>query len=446
MITRNLNIFSLFILLTGYLLLFQPANVFSQSNDPVSGNTSSHVNDEECEHVNNQDQGHVHGQDQNHKHESCDSGEGSDKYSRGNHNHQRFESFMPEGHMHGEGIAGTLMAVFKNTLMVVFFVVMMMLLLEYVTVKSGGRWNRFFMRRGWMQIILAAILGALPGCMGTYVAVSLYVHRLFSFAALVTVMIATSGDEAFIMIGVMPQTALIIFGILIAVAIISGFLVQIFMKNRSLMPAKDLHFEVHYQDPHCSTFERELFLPQLRKISFERALLISGSLLFVVLLLSGELGLVSWTWTKLTFLLTSLVGLAMFITVPDHFLTKHLWGHVIRKHFLKVFLWTFAAFLLINIIIPYLDLEAWLHTNTFYILLIAVLIGIIPESGPHIIFIILFLDGNIPLSILLANSIVQDGHGALPLLAESRKSFVAMKAVNLLIGFLTGLAGYFMGW
>lgn len=363
-----------------------------------------------------------------------------------NHGHQHFEAFMPEGHEHGEGVGGTLVAVFKHTLMVTIFVLVMMLLLEYITVRTRGRWNRFFTRRNWLQIIFAALLGALPGCMGTYVAVSLYVHRLFSFAALVTVMISTSGDEAFVMLGLMPGTALAIFGVLMIIAIASGFIVHIFMKNRSLMPSNDMHFEVHDHDPHCSCFDKDLLLPQLKKITFERALLIFGGLSFLVLLLAGELGLTTWSWTKVTFLLTVLIGLAIVITVPDHFLSKHLWGHVIKKHFIKIFLWTFAAFLLIHLIIPLLDLETWLATNKFYVLLIAVFIGILPESGPHIIFTLLFIDGSIPISVLLANSIVQDGHGALPLLAESRRSFIVMKAINLLIGFLVGLAGYLMGW
>lgn len=400
----------------------------------VSEDVDHHEHGEDCDHDHDQ-----------HRHEGDEACDHEHAASHG-HLHHPFEMYMPEGHEHAEGVAGTLVAVFKHTLMVTFFVMVMMLLIEYVTVRSGGRWNRFFMRRNWMQIIFAAILGILPGCMGVYVAVSLYVHRMFSFAALVTAMIATSGDEAFVMLGVMPGTAMLLFGVLAVIAIVSGLLVHLFMKNRSLMPEKDMHFEVHHHDPHCSSFDSKLFLPQLRKITFERALLIFGGVSFLFLLLSGDLGLVSWTWTKIAFLVVTLIGLAIVVTVPDHFMSKHLWGHVIKKHFLKVFLWTFGAFLLIHMIIPYLNLEVWLETNMFYILLIAVAIGILPESGPHIVFIVLFLDGSIPFSILLANSIVQDGHGALPLLAESRRSFIAMKAVNLLVGLAFGLAGYFMGW
>ena len=86
-----------------------------------------------------------------------------------------------------------------------------------------------------------------------------------------------------------------------------------------------------------------------------------------------------------------------------------------------------------------IDLENWIKANQLTILIIAVLVGLIPESGPHLMFVAMFINGTIPFGILLANSIVQDGHGAIPLLAESRKSFFMMKLVNLVIGLGAGL-------
>ena len=82
----------------------------------------------------------------------------------------------------------------------------------------------------------------------------------------------------------------------------------------------------------------------------------------------------------------------------------------------------------------------------FIILIIALLVGIIPESGPHYLFILLFIQGTIPFSILLANSIVQDGHGALPLLADSKRSFVYIKAINFGVGLLIGGLGLLAGF
>jgi len=91
------------------------------------------------------------------------------------------------------------------------------------------------------------------------------------------------------------------------------------------------------------------------------------------------------------------------------------------------------------------DLHQLIQHNMYWVLVVAVLIGIIPESGPHLIFVMLFASGNLPLSILLASSIVQDGHGSLPLLAESRKSFIKVKLINMAVGLLIGLAGLSLG-
>ncbi len=75
------------------------------------------------------------------------------------------------------------------------------------------------------------------------------------------------------------------------------------------------------------------------------------------------------------------------------------------------------------------------------VLLIAVLVGIIPESGPHMLFVTLFAHGSLPFSILLASSIVQDGHGTLPLLAVSNLAFFWLKTINVTIGLLVGSIG-----
>jgi len=77
-------------------------------------------------------------------------------------------------------------------------------------------------------------------------------------------------------------------------------------------------------------------------------------------------------------------------------------------------------------------------------LLLAIVIGIIPESGPHMIFVTLYAGGMIPFSILLASSISQDGHGSLPLLAESKRGFLYVKSVNMVVALVVGLMGYIM--
>ena len=76
------------------------------------------------------------------------------------------------------------------------------------------------------------------------------------------------------------------------------------------------------------------------------------------------------------------------------------------------------------------------------VLLVACLVGLIPESGPHLIFLTLYAEGTIPLSIFLASSIVQDGHGMLPMLAESQQNLgmqFGIRSIPTMIIFVGGI-------
>ena len=79
------------------------------------------------------------------------------------------------------------------------------------------------------------------------------------------------------------------------------------------------------------------------------------------------------------------------------------------------------------------------------IFLICALVGIIPESGPHMIFVMMFANGLIPFSILLTSSIVQDGHGMLPLFSYTIKDSVLIKLFHLLFAIVIGLPLFLLG-
>ncbi len=350
------------------------------------------------------------------------------------------------GEIHFDNFFQFILDIFKHAVIITVFVLIMMLLIEYITIQTKGKWSKPFSKNPWMQVLFAALMGITPGCLGVYIIVSLYAHRILNFAALVTAMIATFGDEAFVMFAMIPSKTLVLMGSIFSIAMCSGLLLNLFPAGKSLMYLPVNHLLLHDQDPDCVCFQPSLILPQLKKISFERAMLLTVGLFFIIFLINGEIGPSTWDWKKIIFLLVALIEVFIVATVPDHFLRKHLWDHVIKKHLLKIFLWTFGAFLIIHLGLELLNLDHWLQSNIFTVLIIAILVGLIPESGPHMVFITLFANSSIPFSILLANSIVQDGHGALPLLAESRKSFLYMKGINALIGFLIGLTGLLTGF
>jgi len=325
----------------------------------------------------------------------------------------------------------------KQTLMITAFVLFMMIVIDYINVQSKNLWAEKLQKSPLLQIIIAALLGMTPGCMGAFTVVSLYTHRMMGLAGLVAVMIATSGDEAFVMFALFPGKAFILHGILLVIAIAAGWIVHLFNKNDT---AIEQHGFVVHQNEHCKCFTKNTIIPQLKNMTFERAILLLFTALFIVMLILGIIGSRIWDWKKITFLVGSLFILFAFITVPEHFLKEHLYNHILKKHLLRLFLWTWGAFIVLHFIQTNIVLSYLVQNNTFIVLLFAVLIGLIPESGPHLMFVTLFSQNLLPFSILLANSIVQDGHGMLPLLAESRKDFIKVKAINMLAGFLVGFS------
>jgi hypothetical protein len=329
----------------------------------------------------------------------------------------------------------------EDTLTVTFFVMVMLLLIEFITVQTKGNWSKPLHKSGWLQILVAIVLGLIPGCLGTFSAVSLYVHGIFNFSALMAALIATTGDEAFIMFSVIPGAAIKINLILIGLSLLFGGVMYLLLKNKTYMKRGEHLIEECHAIPDCVGFEAAKIIPEWKNLSFTRALLVGFNLLFLFYLLFADTHNSGWGWEKIMFLIVTLIGLFIVATVPDHFLHEHLWRHTIRKHLPRIFLWTLGAFLFIEIALGYFDLERWLESNLVIVLVIALLIGIIPQSGPHIIFISMYASGIIPFSILLANSFVQDGHGGMPLLAESGRSFVIAKGIKFLIGATIGTAG-----
>jgi hypothetical protein len=334
--------------------------------------------------------------------------------------------------------------VVKHALMITSFVLIMMLLIEYINVQTRGSWQQSLRKTRIGQYILGAVLGVIPGCLGAFTVVSLYSHRTVSFGALVAAMIATSGDEAFVMLSMFPLQALWLSAILFIVAIAAGWMADKLLKKQERFLVKEEHeLEVHQADL-CHCYSSKDILPQLWNISFPRAVLIVLLGGFMFALLTGMLGSGVWDWKIITFAIGAGFSLFVVLTVPDHFLEKHLWEHVVKKHLIRIFLWTSGTLLAIAYLDNWLDIGSLIQDNLYIVLFIAVLVGVIPESGPHLLFVTLFSQGTIPFAILLANSIVQDGHGTLPLLAVSGRAFIWLKVVNIVIGLVLGLLGLYL--
>jgi hypothetical protein len=374
----------------------------------------------------------------------------------------------------------SLIDIIRNSILITGLVVVMMMMIESLNIESKGLFFKGLRKTKVGQVVIASLLGSIPGCMGGFAAVSLYTHRMFSFGALVAMMIASSGDEAFVMLAMIPEQALIIFAVLFVLAIVVGIITD---KVHDMIHAKTcgLHdheecgvktdcdgYEIHEHEKHDHDTAK-------RHFGWKRISMLVGLALFIAALGTGKLGhdhsaheghdhsghvhteacehhahadhdhghtidLLSEDWMNVLFAGLSVLMLVVLIFAKDHFVEEHLWNHIIRRHLPTIFAWTFGVLLILGVGMHYVHIDHWISDNTALMILLATLIGIIPESGPHMIFVTLFAAGVVPFPVLLASSISQDGHAGIPLLAESKKSFAWAKLINCFIALAAGYA------
>jgi len=336
-------------------------------------------------------------------------------------------------------------SILGKTLTITWFVTVMMVLVEYANVLSVDRLRTALSGSRWSQYVLAAALGATPGCLGAFVVVALFIHRSVRLGAVVACMIATSGDEAFVMLATFPRTALLLTLALVLIGVVAGIFTDVFGGSNSVgRGCADM--VVHDSAPSCRCFDPATIVVELRRPSAARGTLVVGTLLFVLAVLSGTVGPAEWNWIRVTFLGVGFVSLFVVTTVPEHFIAEHLWGHIVVQHAPRIFLWTLASMTLVAVLDASINAEAFLQNNPWLALVGAAGLGLVPESGPHLIVVMLYAAGTVPVSSLVASSIVQDGHGMLPLLAHSWRDFLKVKAINLVAGILVGGILMMVGW
>ena len=390
--------------------------------------------------------------------------------------------------------------ILRNSVLITGLVVVMMMMIESLNIESRGMLFKGLRRTKVGQVVVAALLGSVPGCMGGFATVSLYTHRLFSFGALVAMMIASSGDEAFVMLAMIPEQALLIFTVLFVVAVVVGVVVdQVYDRKHKANCEKHEHedcgmdagCETGYMVHECSEVHDHAEHKEhtnKRHFSWKRISMLVGLALFIAALATGNLGhehhhgeadlhgsemlqhdghqheghghdvhghevhdtevhdaeatfhidLLSEDWMNVLFAGLSVIMLFVLLFASDHFVDEHLWNHIVKKHLPVIFAWTFGVLLVLGVALQYVDIDHWISDNTVLMILLATAIGIIPESGPHMIFVTLYAAGVVPMPVLLASCISQDGHASIPLLAESKKSFIWAKLINCIIALAVG--------
>jgi hypothetical protein len=269
-----------------------------------------------------------------------------------------------------------------ETLKIVTMVTVIMTIIEFLELKFEKGIREKITQRYVNQYAIASLLGAIPGCTDAFFIVSLYIHGLVGFGALVAVMLSTAGDEAFVMLSMIPEEALLIFVLCAIFGLIGGFTADRVVKWLKLETSQLCAIEFHKEE---------------------------------------------------------------FNT--KHFFKEHVYDHILKKHIPKLFLWIFLTMIVVNFLVNNFNLEPFIsNLPELFLIIIAAMLGIIPESGPHLLLLILYSKGLVPFSVLLVNTLSQDGHGLLPLLSYSLKDSIYVQIFTTIFSIVVGVMLYFIGF
>ena len=118
-------------------------------------------------------------------------------------------------------------------------------------------------------------------------------------------------------------------------------------------------------------------------------------------------------------------------------------AHIIKEHMPRLFFWIFVPLTVVDFLMMNFDLASIIEgLPVLWLIVIAALVGVIPESGPHMIFLVLYSKGLLPFSVLLVSTLSQDGHGLLPLLSYSIKDTLYVQIFTTGFSLIIGLVLY----
>ena len=294
------------------------------------------------------------------------------------------------------------------------------------------------------HVVMASLLGALPGCGGAIVVVTQYIQGRISFGSLVAVLTATMGDAAFLLLAAEPLTGLFIFGLGAFVGIISGYIVDQIHGVNYLQgnPKIKIEFEKISKNfvSKFNIFWTLIFIPGFVVGLFvafqqdvDQLLAIPDGLSIVYSIGAAGAILCIFMW--------SLNPLSDFQCSTDR--SRNLLSRVVdTTNFVTT--WVICGFLTFEIFMYFTEynlktfFEIWLP----FVPLMAVLFGFLPGCGPQIVVTTFYLNGFIPLSAEIGNAISNDGDALFPAIALTPKAAIiatlysAVPAIVFAYGFM----------
>lgn len=288
-----------------------------------------------------------------------------------------------------------------------------------------------------LQVPLAALLGATPGCGGAVIVVAAYSSGNVGFGAVVATLTATMGDAAFLLIAIRPEAALVVLPLSFTVGIVAGWIVDRFNKI-DLTPDPSKHCEiapvigkVRWQDYGYALIVAPGLIIGITQLSGANIFAIyNPSLIFIIALTGTFLGIFIWATSPLK----AMTNLA------DHPLTR------MAEETSFISIWVIGAYLAYDYADAFagLDLEAAFRSVGLLLPLLGVLVGFIPGCGPQVLIATLYINGVVPFAALIGNAISNDGDALFPAIALNPKAAIVATAYSAIPALVVGYGFYLL--
>ena len=288
--------------------------------------------------------------------------------------------------------------------------------------KKNFNLQSYIQKNQQLEIPISAFLGAIPGCGGAIMVMSLFTRGVVSFGAVLATLISTMGDAAFLLLATKPQAALIILPVTFCTGIVSGYLVKPFTKN--FLQKKINRDFLITELPKNKTSNKfyliwffflipGLALGIMNALNIETSYLVSD--IDIIQFISFLLALYCvflWVLNPLTDIQMASIHENSFRKVVDTTCFVTVWVII-----------SFVIYELINISTQGAIFESLKYFGPF-IPLIAIIIGFIPGCGPQIMITSMYVSGQLPMSAQIGNSISNDGDALFPAIAISAKAAI----------------------
>jgi len=370
-------------------------------------------------------------------------------------------------------------------LQVSVFVAVMVLLFSWLQYKTSGKFVALLQKNTKTQPFFGALLGLTPGCGGAIIVMPLYIKKVVTFGTVIATLAATLGDAAFLLIAKAPKDAAVVHLVAFVTAVLWGMLID------KLQITHDQPLGRFSKNFHQLNTQAKKEIDPVSFIDSIEGEERNQSLGYKI----THQGYVLWWWICLVGLILGVTLLvkasdpnyALELTFdPDHkdaiFNYVGLFGTLLSiilfiagKHFIGddtlealrdkltssketlihaasetafVTFWVLLAYLIYEygMYFSNLDFAQMIVSSGPLSILFGAGIGLIPGCGPQILFVAAYTEGLLPMSVLIAHAISQDGDALFPLIARNSKAAIWSTVITTIPAIIVGLAWfYFMG-